>query len=302
MRNRSKSLPIPLVTALVTVLLVVISAGAGSGVLQARAHDSEGRGVGHRECVEVGSAEGFAVKECLVYDRSGELTANLPPWPSAMLQVLGSELQWRELFIVGFDYPQQVEGTYARLTSLEGKAFEELISHPFVLEVEGEQGSARLALELENHAVSGVVAEVLDDGSGSIDLVYRDGSKRRFLFDDGRLVYDSAAGESPRLSESEKSSSFYMGCYIDTPAWDVYRADLCFALGSSPSLVSFKVFLPYKPSSVVWSAPSSSCSSIYCSAPISPGQTVYGYAYWVINGTPTGPVGATARYLYEPGF
>ena len=93
-----------------------------------------------------------------------------------------------------------------------------------------------------------------------------------------------------------------MGCYIDTPAYDTYRADNCFQLGSSPSTVSFKVFLPYTPDYVVWSQPSSSCSGLWCNAPISPGQTVTGYAYWVIDGTPTGPVSATARYIFEPGF
>lgn len=84
------------------------------------------------------------------------------------------------------------------------------------------------------------------------------------------------------------------------PAFDLFRPDKCFALDNQPSQAVFSFFLPYTPEDYVWYNPAG-CGGRDSATPISPGQTISAGGYWVINGIPTGPVGAQATYFFEPG-
>ncbi len=252
-----------------------------------------------RTCLESTSAAGgLTVRECLsqACDTAEEVTTALT-FPDRLLQIVGAELQWMSTLLPAMSQPGERHGEYTRLAGLQNEDLTELAAHPFSLKIDGDADVLSFQLQLESHRIRQVEAEVRGDATAFVVFTYADGAgQRTVLFEDGVPVHDSGSVAASR------ASSFYMGCFIDTPAYDQYRRDVCFRFGSQPSTVAFRVFLPYTPQSVVWLTPSSSCSGLVCIAPISPNQTVYGYAYWIINGTPTGPVSATAHYELEPGF
>ena len=245
-------------------------------------------------CLETtDNTAGFTVRECLhrglATGRAGSPTLAVP---DGMLREIGAQLLWRPLLLPHLNRPGKLYGTFTRHAGLEADGLRTMGSHPFIVQVEEYDDSIAFRIDLENHEILSVEGEVLADGQGS--LVFTDsasGQERIVLFERGKI----AKASDPVLT-SKATSSFYMGCYIDTPAYDQFRPNGCYQWGTQASTAVFKVFLPYTPESVVWVLPSHSCSSLFCSAPISPGQSVGGYAYWVINNTPTGPVGATANY------
>lgn len=121
-------------------------------------------------------------------------------------------------------------------------------------------------------------------------------------------LWGGCALEMDKESEvTQESTAPYVGCYVDTPAWDEYSRDLCITLGRSTSVVSFKLFTPTMPSYVSWyitdpfgNPVGASCSLNECSAPISPGQVIYGNAaYYIVNGTPTQGAFAIAHYEFD---
>ncbi len=252
-----------------------------------------------RGCFQMISEDGgLTVKECLTQTSTaaGKVVA-LPSLPDSMIQMIGAELQWMPQLMPRWNQMGQTSGHYSRFAGLDSAELSKLAEHPFALHVDGTPGFVAFRLELENHMVQTIEGELSVAGDGFLTMTYRDAEQRSVRFEQNFPTQGYA--DNP----ADKNSSFYMGCYIDTPAWDTYRPNTCYRLwGQQSSVAVFKVFLPYTPQSIVWVTPSSSCSATTCSAPISPGQTVYGYAYWVINNTPTGPVGATAIYLDEPGL
>lgn len=241
---------------------------------------------------------GLTVEECLTQSSADKGKAvPLPSLPDSMIQMIGAKLQWMPQLMPRWNQMGQTDGHYSRFAGLDDGELSELAVHPYTLHVDGTPGFVAFRLELENHKVQALEGEVSTAGDGFLTLTYRDAEQGTVRFENHLPMKDSG----DRVAD--KSSSFYMGCYIDTPAWDVYRPNTCRSFGEQQSSVAvFKVFLPYTPQSVVWVTPSSSCSGLTCWAPISLGQTVYGYAIWVINNTPTGPVGAQATYVYEPGL
>lgn len=260
--------------------------GAGSSVLE-------------ESCVEVTSETGrLAVRECLVqsFTKGSDLLTPMTI-PSSVRHQIGAELLWMPHLLPTLDRAGEHRGELVRWATLPKDRVISLGSHPFVARVEVQDGLITFRLELEDHKVSSVDGEISNDGDGL--LVFTEvgtAEQRTMVFEDGQLVQSADPGIADR------SSSFYMGCYIDSPRFDHFHPDICYQFGTGSSVAVFKVFLPYTPSSVVWLTPSSTCSGLYCTSPISARQTVYGYAYWVINGTPTGPVAAQAIFEYEPGL
>ncbi|MEM9557347.1 MAG: hypothetical protein AAGC60_24020 [Acidobacteriota bacterium] len=251
-------------------------------------------------CFEI-SDRAFTVRECLELDSPSSIAPATAPIASPVLAAAAHELSWNPELLSQVSQRAEASGVYTRTAFLDGEAME-LRTDRFRAFREGSADHVRFGIDLEGQETASLLIETVEDGArragGSGALVVESGDGRSVTLP----IVDGDVVPSARGSLGGTKSSFYMGCYIDTPAFDTYQADACFHLGTTPSIAAFKVFLPYTPQYVVWSQPSSSCSSVFCSAPISPGQTVYGYAYWVINNIPTGPVSATARYIFEPGF
>lgn len=107
------------------------------------------------------------------------------------------------------------------------------------------------------------------------------------------------AGIAFSPTSSAHASSYTMGCFIDTPAYDQYRMNDCYLLGSTPSTASFKVFGSYD--SIIWSE-SGCTSSAFCNVPISPGQDITVTAYVIVNSQIVDVVSATAHYEFEPSW
>lgn len=238
-------------------------------------------------------AAGFTVQECLTWTRVSQVPSTAAPSiPETMLRQLGAELQWMPQLMPPLNQPGQLIGEYTRQATVRGLETHDMGSHALDLRAEVSGDLVAFTLRLEDHAVRSVEGEVDGAGDGHLTFSYDGAATRTVRFEAGRQLLDAPP------APSHKSSSFYMGCYVDTPAYDPFTPNSCWRLfGSQPTTAVFKVFLPYTPDSVVWFAPLSSCSSVWCSAPISPNQTVTAYAYWVINGIPTGPVvSATAHY------
>jgi len=103
-------------------------------------------------------------------------------------------------------------------------------------------------------------------------------------------------------------ASTYVGCFIDTPAYDYYSPSYCYHGGSTPSTAVFRLFTSATPTHVEWSITDqygnpkpATCSGVDCFVPIRPRQVVYGNVlYYVVNGTPTQGAYAIAEYEYEP--
>ncbi|NJL26402.1 MAG: hypothetical protein HC897_00315 [Thermoanaerobaculia bacterium] len=276
------------VTIALCSTLTVLS-GAAPSIAEMAAEPTQ-----RASCIEV-SDRAFTVRECLQIDRAATDSTAIPSLPDSFVTIMANELLWSPSLLREVGLMQEAQGQYTRTawlgdqeTRLDADRF--FVSHSSAAEL------AQFSLRLEHPTVKAVEATYSQEGSGSLTFFDHVDGERTFFFETGKLV------SKPEIAVTEKSSSFYMGCYIDSPAFDQYRRDFCFRLGSVGSIVSFRVFLPYQPSYYVWVTPSSSCSSSTCNVPISPGQTIGGYAYWVINGTPTGPVGAIAEYEYEPGY
>lgn len=239
-------------------------------------------------CHELVSGD-FFVEECIqrsVSTDSSQAVSLSVPGP--MLGLIAAELQWFEPFLAELFSTVEVSGTYSRRAKWQDQEMQQMAAHPFATRlIPGTRSIFDLAIA--NHAIRSLRAEFDSVGNGFLEIFSAgNGEIREVFFEDG-LIASTRGGVS-------KGGDFYMGCYIDTPAYDQFRANFCAQLGFQPSTVVFKVFLPYTPESVVWSSPNSTCSGLFCTVPISPGQTVYGYAYWVINGIPTGPVSASATY------
>lgn len=283
------------ICSVLSTLGVFVASGASSAVsAESKEGSSLSNSTDHYRCNEL-SERDFFVKECLRRSVSSEQNrTQFTPMPGQMLSLIAVELQWMEDFLVEIFLSEETSGVYSRWARWKDQDLQELATHSFATRFSRGEFSI-LDLEIANHEVRSLRAEYDDKGNGSVQVVYESSSEiREVVFGNGAIVSD-------RGGAGQNAGSFYMGCFIDTPAYDSFRPDLCVRFGFQPSTVSFQVFLPYTPQAVVWSLPDSSCSGLFCTVPISPGQTVYGYAYWVINNIPTGPVGATARYYYEPG-
>lgn len=283
-----------LMTSIAATLLSLPAFGKTGGPAMAAVEPGSGPATATQTgCFEKGSDDGsLSVTECLTQTSAAHRpAAAAPAVPDAIFQTLSAELQWMPQLMPRWNQPGHLSGVYTRSAVVEsGKTFD-MGSHAFDLKIEVAAELAAFTLQVEDHRVHRVTGEFDAQGNGLIDLTYNDASQRSLRYEAGAVADDTGA------VESDKSSSFYMGCYIDTPAYDTFTANSCWRLfGSQPTVAVFKVFLPYTPQSVVWFGQVSGCSGIWCTAPISPNQSVSAYAYWVINGTPTGTVGATATY------
>jgi hypothetical protein len=126
------------------------------------------------------------------------------------------------------------------------------------------------------------------------------------VIDDG---HDGLVQEHSVSLEYEVNDLVYMECYVDTPAYDEYSQDRCFAFGTQPSVASFKLTPHAPPSYVEWwiydnngNEVPQSCSGLTCSVSIMPGQTLQAGNYYIVNGIPTQGAAATAVYRYGGGW
>lgn len=91
-----------------------------------------------------------------------------------------------------------------------------------------------------------------------------------------------------------------LACYIDTPAYDVFRANACFAVGMSPSVAVFKVQnVNTSLWDIYWSESSCTTNSIFCTIGISPGQQKTVTAYLWFRPEPEGAFTYSATAYYE---
>ena len=236
----------------------------------------------------------FTVKECIEDLRTSPVTGGVLEVPENLVQTVSAELAWAPSLVEAVLNHGSARGRLTRTATLDGVATD-LGSHFFATDRNGGLDRLELSIRLRGHDIHEVQVSLDAEGTGSFRSVGEAKAPRTVEFERGLPISDSGD------TRAAAKSSFYMGCFIDTPAYDQYRADNCFLLGSSPSTASFKFFLPYTPSYYVWYNPGG-CSGQWCTVPISPGQTISGSGYWVINGIPTGPVSATAHYFFEPGF
>ena len=280
---------LPCLVLVATATLCITSPTLGKGLEGDLAVPPEDE----RRCLEV-TSDGLYVEECLQWSVLPSPQAEVgTSMPDAMRSILAAELQWREEFLRQTLSSVETTGVYSRWARWQGQERQRLGLHPFASRRSWSERSV-FDLEVSYHGIESVHAEFDPAGNGSLEISFAHGAGlREVIFEEGRVTSD-------RDSSRQRADDFYMGCYIDTPAFDVFRPDFCAHLGYQASTAVFKVFLPYTPSAVVWVTPNASCSGLWCTAPISPGQTVNGYAYWVINGIPTGPLSATARYFFEP--
>lgn len=242
-----------------------------------------------QKCNELVNGD-FLVKECIQLSRQDTALGSLPlSLPDQVSGLIATELQWAEPLLAETLLGQETSGTYFRKAKWQDNQAQDLGHHPFATQISrGEINT--FDLEIANHNVQSLRVEIDQEGSGSLQILYESSQDLRHITLSKGLI------SSDRGTSSQNAGKFYMGCFIDTPAYDIFRPDYCAQLGYQPSSANFKVFLPYTPQAVVWSSPSSNCGGIFCTVPISPGQTVFGYAYWVVNNIPTGPVSATASY------
>ena len=108
----------------------------------------------------------------------------------------------------------------------------------------------------------------------------------------------------PARANSIEQEGLVMGCFIDTPAYDTYRENDCYLLGSEPSTAAFKVLNITEPSRYVidWSV--STCTNpSFCTIPIRPNQnkTVSATVTDLYTGDQA-VLSATAHYIFDPGF
>ena len=254
----------------------------------------------HRACLEISNDDGqFIVRECLLQSNATlRKVVATPRIPEIMSRIVASELLWAEQLLPELNQPGSSQGVLSRQGRLGQGDWSDLGTHAFGLHVAGGPDFVAFALRLDDHHLASLEGEVDDSGNGFLLTTHAEtGTQRKILFSKGAPLSDSGAGVG-----AKSQSTFYMGCLIDTPRFDLFSPNVCRQLGSQPTTTVFKLFLPYTPSHVIWTAPSSSCNGIWCSGPISPSQTVVGHAYWVINGIPTGPLSAQAIYYFEPGF
>jgi hypothetical protein len=120
---------------------------------------------------------------------------------------------------------------------------------------------------------------------------------------------DGLEQEYSRSLEYGVADHVYMECYVDTPAYDEYNQDRCFAFGTQPSVASFKLTPHAPPSYVEWwiydnngNEVPQNCSGVTCDAPILPGQSLHAGTYYIVNGIPTQGAAATAVYRYGGGW
>lgn len=91
-----------------------------------------------------------------------------------------------------------------------------------------------------------------------------------------------------------------LACYIDTPAYDTFSPNACFAVGTSSSVAVFKVQnVNTAYYDIYWSEPSCTTNSVYCTVSISPGQSKTVSAYLVFRIEPEGYFTYTATAYYE---
>lgn len=236
----------------------------------------------------------FTVQECIDDIRTTPVAGGVVELPQNLVQTLSAELKWAPSLVDAVLSHGTFRGEFTRTAVLDGVATD-LGSHSFVARRDGGLERAELDIQLRGHDVHRLTVSLDAEGTGFLRSQGLAKAQRTVEFQKGLPVTDTGD------VQSAAKSSFYMGCFIDTPAWDPYRADNCYLFGSTPSTASFRFFLPYTPSYYVWYNPGG-CSGQDCTVPISPGQTISAGGYWVINGIPTGPEGATAHYFFEPGF
>jgi hypothetical protein len=98
-------------------------------------------------------------------------------------------------------------------------------------------------------------------------------------------------GEPTLSNVQAELSSAYVGCYIDTPAYDVYTVDRCRASGSTPTVAVFQLITPTPALFVRW-YDHPECTYDVCAVPIAPGESVMLHAgYYVPADNPQ-----TVRY------
>ena len=91
-----------------------------------------------------------------------------------------------------------------------------------------------------------------------------------------------------------------MACYIDTPAYDHFNPNACFAVGSSSSVAVFKVQnVNTSLYDIYWSEPSCTTNSTTCIVSISPGQSKTVTAYLYFRPEPEGAFTYSATAYYE---
>ena len=91
-----------------------------------------------------------------------------------------------------------------------------------------------------------------------------------------------------------------MACYIDTPAYDHFNDNACFAVGTSSSVAVFRVEnVNTSLYTIYWSEPSCTTNSTYCTVSISPGQQKTVTAYLYFNPEPEGAFTYSATAYYE---
>ncbi len=241
-------------------------------------------------CREHGQ-DGFRVSECLDI-LSPALSEKNIVLDDAFIVQLANGLLWDQVLLREVLDSGITQGIYTRTAYIEDKQWI-LGEHSFTIDSNITNQKIHVIIELEGHSVA--TAELFVDyssgsGDGFISFRALDANDTTIFIRDGQM----SLAES---SEYNTAASYYMGCFIDTTGFDTYKANRCGLGGSTPSTASFKVFSPSTPDSVIWTLPSSSCSGLFCDAPISPGESISGYAYLVINGTPIGPVSATANYF-----
>lgn len=102
------------------------------------------------------------------------------------------------------------------------------------------------------------------------------------------------------LGTATNAQAANLACFVDTPAYDLYRPNACFAVGASSSVAVFKV-QNINPNNydIYWSEPSCTTNSTQCVVSISPGQTKTVTASLVFRPEPEGTFTYTATAVYE---
>lgn len=102
------------------------------------------------------------------------------------------------------------------------------------------------------------------------------------------------------LGTATSAQAINLACYVDTPAYDLFNPNVCGALGWGPSVAVFKVQnVNTNLYDIYWSEPSCTTNSVFCTVPISPGQTKTVTAYLYFRPEPEGAFIYSATAFYE---